>query len=278
MSPSRLAVHCSRLRGPVSGRNCFGSDSRESGHSLIPLPPDRMTGTTGLSDTAMPVMESTPACVANGSVPGQTAAETKNSIGRSLRAPQQKRHRRQANLPGRYQCLRRSCVPRARYRRDHPRWHEARGPYGRDAHKAHRHPPSVGAIRQPSWHCAEGRAPLRNGTACNPSGENRPVGTLDPHGQALSGCARSRPARKGPGNAGNRTEGSNPDRKFSGIKDLVAEGVGFEPTVPKGYNGFRDRPVRPLRHPSAGDRLRGSGDGLFTAWAERAASLAGNPR
>ena len=35
-----------------------------------------------------------------------------------------------------------------------------------------------------------------------------------------------------------------------GLKRL-AEGVGFEPTVPrKGYNGFRDRPVRPLRHPS----------------------------
>ena len=32
----------------------------------------------------------------------------------------------------------------------------------------------------------------------------------------------------------------------------VAEGVGFEPTVRIAYNGFRDRPVRPLRHPSAG--------------------------
>ena len=31
----------------------------------------------------------------------------------------------------------------------------------------------------------------------------------------------------------------------------VAEGVGFEPTVPIRHNGFRDRPVRPLRHPSA---------------------------
>jgi hypothetical protein len=31
----------------------------------------------------------------------------------------------------------------------------------------------------------------------------------------------------------------------------MAEGVGFEPTVPKGYNGFRDRPDRPLWHPSA---------------------------
>ena len=37
----------------------------------------------------------------------------------------------------------------------------------------------------------------------------------------------------------------------------LAEGVGFEPTVPgKGYNGFRDRPVRPLRHPSAFARSR----------------------
>lgn len=29
---------------------------------------------------------------------------------------------------------------------------------------------------------------------------------------------------------------------------LVAERQGFEPWVPKGYNGFRDRPDRPLRH------------------------------
>jgi hypothetical protein len=27
--------------------------------------------------------------------------------------------------------------------------------------------------------------------------------------------------------------------------------VGFEPTVPKGHNGFRDRPIRPLSHPSS---------------------------
>src|SRR5690606_5084248 len=37
----------------------------------------------------------------------------------------------------------------------------------------------------------------------------------------------------------------------------LAERVGFEPTVPKGYNGFRDRPVRPLRHLSAPDRTAG---------------------
>ena len=29
-----------------------------------------------------------------------------------------------------------------------------------------------------------------------------------------------------------------------------AEGVGFEPTVPIRHNGFRDRPIRPLSHPS----------------------------
>jgi hypothetical protein len=32
-----------------------------------------------------------------------------------------------------------------------------------------------------------------------------------------------------------------------------AEGVGFEPTVDEtAHNGFRDRPVQPLRHPSEG--------------------------
>jgi hypothetical protein len=37
----------------------------------------------------------------------------------------------------------------------------------------------------------------------------------------------------------------------SGIKDgiLLAERVGFEPTVAKkGHNGFRDRPIQPLWH------------------------------
>jgi hypothetical protein len=37
-----------------------------------------------------------------------------------------------------------------------------------------------------------------------------------------------------------------------GVVTLRAEGVGFEPTVPKGHNGFRDRPIRPLSHPSSG--------------------------
>ena len=39
----------------------------------------------------------------------------------------------------------------------------------------------------------------------------------------------------------------------------MAEGVGFEPTVPIRHNGFRDRPIRPLWHPSAdgaADRTR----------------------
>src|SRR6185436_16450142 len=35
----------------------------------------------------------------------------------------------------------------------------------------------------------------------------------------------------------------------------TAEGVGFEPTRdPKAPNGFRDRPVQPLRHPSGGEK------------------------
>ena len=37
----------------------------------------------------------------------------------------------------------------------------------------------------------------------------------------------------------------------------LAERVGFEPTVPRRYNGFRDRPDRPLRHLSSiGPRRR----------------------
>src|SRR5512134_680738 len=34
-------------------------------------------------------------------------------------------------------------------------------------------------------------------------------------------------------------------------KTPMAERVGFEPTVPFGYNGFRDRPIQPLSHLSA---------------------------
>ena len=42
------------------------------------------------------------------------------------------------------------------------------------------------------------------------------------------------------------------DRPASGSSlRSMAEGVGFEPTVGITYNGFRDRPVQPLRHPSA---------------------------
>jgi hypothetical protein len=39
---------------------------------------------------------------------------------------------------------------------------------------------------------------------------------------------------------------------------VQAEGVGFEPTVTtKGHSGFRDRPDRPLRHPSGGSNYSG---------------------
>ncbi len=38
----------------------------------------------------------------------------------------------------------------------------------------------------------------------------------------------------------------------------VAEGVGFEPTVPRRHTRFRVEPVRPLRHPSAGIEGRGT--------------------
>jgi two-component system, OmpR family, sensor histidine kinase VanS len=41
--------------------------------------------------------------------------------------------------------------------------------------------------------------------------------------------------------------------------ELRAEGVGFEPTRdPRAPNGFRDRPVQPLRHPSGGRKASGA--------------------
>ena len=52
-------------------------------------------------------------------------------------------------------------------------------------------------------------------------------------------------------------QGSDSSRRptpvLSGLglnKDYLAEGVGFEPTVGRTHNGFRDRPIRPLSHPS----------------------------
>jgi hypothetical protein len=40
------------------------------------------------------------------------------------------------------------------------------------------------------------------------------------------------------------------------LSALKAEGEGFEPSVDrKAHNGFRDRPVQPLRHPSGGIRV-----------------------
>ena len=45
-------------------------------------------------------------------------------------------------------------------------------------------------------------------------------------------------------------------RDATGRLDPVAEGVGFEPTVPMRHNGFRDRPIRPLSHPSGEEPSR----------------------
>ncbi len=45
------------------------------------------------------------------------------------------------------------------------------------------------------------------------------------------GPARAAARREGPQTAANRTEYSNPYRKFHGFMDLLAERAGFEPTV-----------------------------------------------
>src|SRR5690606_27582870 len=41
----RCQVACSRLRSPTRGWNCLGCVSRDSGHSRVPEPPERITGT-----------------------------------------------------------------------------------------------------------------------------------------------------------------------------------------------------------------------------------------
>src|SRR5947207_2266454 len=55
----------------------------------------------------------------------------------------------------------------------------------------------------------------------------------------------------------------------------LAEGVGFEPTVGRTHNGFRDRPIRPLSHPSergaslpaGGEEVGEQGGGLLGKYA-----------
>ena len=41
-----------------------------------------------------------------------------------------------------------------------------------------------------------------------------------------------------------------PEKQLYNNDLMVAEGVGFEPTVPIRHNGFRDRPIQPLSHPT----------------------------
>ena len=45
-----------------------------------------------------------------------------------------------------------------------------------------------------------------------------------------------------------RRAGAEEEQSFA--RRGPAEGVGFEPTVRMTHNGFRDRPIRPLSHPS----------------------------
>src|SRR6202140_976316 len=42
--PRRVTVSCNMVCLPVSASNCLGYISRDSGHSLVPAPPDRITG------------------------------------------------------------------------------------------------------------------------------------------------------------------------------------------------------------------------------------------
>ena len=68
-------------------------------------------------------------------------------------------------------------------------------------------------------------------------------------------------ASRGPEGPTEATQGHVNDvpqtRSRRGISALQAEGVGFEPTVRlTPHNGFRDRPVQPLRHPSRVKRRR----------------------
>ena len=67
---------------------------------------------------------------------------------------------------------------------------------------------------------------------------------------AAGGATRCVAGRSGPCRCPSRT------RQCGGPLRPRAEEVGFEPTVPRGHNGFRDRPIRPLSHSSGDDASR----------------------
>jgi hypothetical protein len=94
-----------------------------------------------------------------------------------------------------------------------------------------------------------------------PSQTSVPSSPSDARGRSGAKLALTRPATSSDGPITTTTPGpghpkapgprvpSLPGPHFR--EDPPAEGVGFEPTVPIGHNGFRDRPIRPLSHPSS---------------------------
>ena len=81
----------------------------------------------------------------------------------------------------------------------------------------------------------------------------------------------SRSARERAGDSGSRTRGRTRRRRVRGEgirRRLPVErrGRDLNPRWPKDHNGFRDRPVRPLRHPSMypGSRHRSGEGGIRT--------------
>src|SRR4051812_17638465 len=55
LSDTRLAVCWKSVSSPWIGRNCFGNDSRDSGHSRVPVPPHIRTGMIkGVRPAALP--------------------------------------------------------------------------------------------------------------------------------------------------------------------------------------------------------------------------------
>ena len=48
----RRAVSCNIVRSDANGQSCFGKLSRDTGHSRVPVPPDRITGTMLTADEA----------------------------------------------------------------------------------------------------------------------------------------------------------------------------------------------------------------------------------
>jgi hypothetical protein len=112
-------------------------------------------------------------------------------------------------------------------------------------------PPPTPLLGQVGW----GRRPLRKTGSAEAQARAPRTPSRRPRGNTRGmkpTAGTVRPTRADPTSASTPRPRERPRaRSTGGIAGSEAEGEGFEPSVDRiAHNGFRDRPVQPLRHPS----------------------------